>query len=173
MCDPICRASRDVVLKSGSHPDGAHACIMSALDVDLLVANEKGTRKIDLVFSRSLDDHAGRGLATGGRLARNIWAEISRVDQTIPKPAQDLRFNSAILLDCKEPAADAALVRDDDEFEPIRFQASQRLRYAGKNLHLLRIGTVTAIFHDRVIAIDEHPGRQRITHVRCLLGNWR
>jgi len=152
---PIRHASRHVALKAGLHPDAAHACIVSALNVDLVVADEKRTRKIDLVFSRGLDDHAGRGLATRGILAGNIWAEISRIDQANPKLAQNLGFNSAILLDCKEAAADAALVRDDDEFEPIRFQAPQSLQYAGENLHVLRIGTVNAIFHDRAVAIDK------------------
>ena len=152
---PIRHASRHVALKAGLHSNAAHACVVSALDVDLGVANKKRTRKIDLVSSRGLDDHAGRGLATRGILAGNIWAEISRIDQTNPKLAQNLGFNSAILLDCKEAAADAALVRDDDEFEPIRFQAPQCLQYAGENLHVLRIGTVNAIFHDRAVAIDK------------------
>jgi hypothetical protein len=160
-------------LKAGSHPDAADACVVSALDVDLAVADEKRTGKIDSVFSRGLDDHAWRRLATRGRLAGNVWAEIRRLDQTIPKLAPNLRFNSAILLDCKEPAADAALVRDDDEFEPIRFQAPQCLRYAGKNLYVLRIGSINAIFHDRAVAIDKYGGRQRIIHVRCPLENSR
>ena len=90
-------ASRHVTLKPGLHPDAAHACIASALDVDLGVANEKRTRKIDLVFSRGLDDHAGRGLATRGILAGNIWAEINRIDQTNPKLTQNLGFTSAIV----------------------------------------------------------------------------
>src|SRR5262249_7577767 len=118
-----------------------------------------------------LDNHAWRGLPMRGMLTGNIWAEISRVDQTIPKLAQKLRFNSAILLDRKESAADAALIRDDDKFEPIRFQPPQCLRYARKNLYVFRIGTIDAIFHDRAVAIDKHGRRQRVTHVRCPLGN--
>ena len=152
---PIRHASRHVTLKAGLHPDAAYARIVSALDVDLGVADEKRTRKVDLVFSRGLGDHPGCGLATRTMLAGSIWAEISRIDQTNPKLPQNLGFNSAILLDCKETAADAALVRDDDEFEPIRFQAPQCLQYAGENLHVLRIGTVNAIFHDRAVAIDK------------------
>ena len=125
------------------------------------------------MFSRGLDDHAWSGLAACGILPGNIWTKISRVDQTIPKLAQNLRFNSAILLDCKEAAADAALVRDDDEFEPIRFQAPQCLPYAVKNLYVLRIGTINAIFHDGAVAIDKDGGRQRITHLLCPLEGWR
>ena len=56
---------------------------------------------------------------------------------------------------------------------PLRFQSPQCLRYARKNLYVLRIGTVNAIFHDRAVAIDKHGGRQRVTHLRCPLGNWR
>src|SRR5882672_7462247 len=95
---PMRHASRHVTLKAGLHPDAAHACIMSALDVDLGVADEKRTRKIDLVFSRGLDDHPRCGLATRTMLAGSIWAEISRIDQTNPKLAQNLGFNRAILL---------------------------------------------------------------------------
>ena len=128
---------------------------MSALDIDLGVTNQKRTGNIDLVFSRGVLNHPGRGLAVRGMPAGNIWTEINRVDQTISKLAQKLRFNGKVLLHCKQPTADAALVRDDDEFEPIRFQAPQCLRYAGENLHVLRIGTVNAIFHDRAVAIDK------------------
>ena len=146
---------------------------MSALDIDLGVTNQKRTGNIDLVFSRGVHDHPGRGLAVGGMLAGNIWTEISRVDQTISKLAQKLRFNGKVLLHCKQPTADAALVRDDDEFEPIRFQAPQGLWHAWKNPYLLRIGTINAVLHDRAVAIDKDGRRQRITHVRYPLGNWR
>src|SRR5947208_7344156 len=119
------------------------------------------------MFSGSVNDHAWRWLTMRGRLAGNIWTEISRVDQTIPKLAQKLRFNSTILLRFKQPAADAALVRDNNEFEAIRFQASQCLHNPRKNLYLLWIGTVNAVFHDRAVAIYEYRRRQYITHVRC------
>ena len=87
---------------------------MSALDVDLLVADEKRTRKIDLVFSRGFDNHSGRGLATLGMLAGNIRTEISGINQTVPKLPQHLGFDCAILLECEKSAADPALVCDDN-----------------------------------------------------------
>ena len=125
------------------------------------------------MFSRGIDDHSGRGLSMRGVLAGNMWAKIGRVDQTISKLAQNLHLNGSILLDGKEPAADTALVCDDDKFEPIRFEAPQCLRYAGKNLYVLWIGTINAIFHERAVAIDKHGARQGVTHVRCPLGNLR
>src|SRR5207244_9388821 len=121
---------------------------------------------IDLMFSGGVNDHTWRRLPMRRMLAGNIWTEMSRVDQTIPKLAQKLRFNSPILLLCKQPAADAALVSNNDEFEAIRFQAPQCLNNPRKNLYLLWIGTVDAIFHDRAVPIDEYRRRQRITHVR-------
>src|SRR5262249_9467583 len=77
---PIRHASRGVRLKSGSHPDGAHPRIVSALDIDLAIADEKRTGKIDLVFSGGVDDHSGRRFAMRGMWAGNIWTKISRVD---------------------------------------------------------------------------------------------
>src|SRR5262245_5319168 len=94
---PICFGSCHVALNSGPHTNRTYTRIVGALDVDLLVANQKRTGEIDLVISRGLYDHSRRGLPVCGWLAGNIWTKISRIDQTIPKLAQNLRFNSAIL----------------------------------------------------------------------------
>src|SRR5436309_15008233 len=110
---------------------------------------------MDLVFSGSQQVHSARGHATAGMLTRNVGAKICGIDQTIAQLPQDFRFNRAILLNCKEAAADAALVRNDNEFEAIRFQALQRFWDAGEDFHFLRIGTIISILHDRTIAIDE------------------
>src|SRR5207249_11036982 len=59
-----------------------------------------------------------------------------------------------------ESAPDAALVRDDDEFVAFGFHTPQCLWHAGKNLHLLRIGTVICVVHDRPVAIDKNGRRQ-------------
>src|SRR5207245_8851454 len=85
---PIGHPSRGDAFKSGSHTNSAHACIVSALDVDLFIADKKRAGKIDLVLSLGFEDHAGLGLATGGGLAGTICATVSRIDQTIPNLAQ-------------------------------------------------------------------------------------
>src|SRR5204862_18176 len=60
-------------------------------------------------------------LQRAGIMPGNIGAEIGRVDQTISKLAQDLRFDGSILLDGEETATDSALVCNNDEFEAFRF----------------------------------------------------
>src|SRR5215468_902008 len=112
--DPIGRASCHFVLNSGLHPDRPHTGIVSALHVDLLVANQKRMRKIDLIISRGLDDHPRSRFAAIRMLPRSIRAEVSRVDQPIAKLAQHLAFYCTILIECEESAPDAALVCDDN-----------------------------------------------------------
>src|SRR5215471_18518593 len=68
---PICQTRCDVTLKPRSHPDGTHARLVSALDIDLGVTNQKRTGSIDLVVSRGVQDHPGRGLAVRRMLAGN------------------------------------------------------------------------------------------------------
>jgi len=89
-------------------------------------------------------------------LTGNVGAKISGIDQTITQLLQDFRFNRTILLDRKETATDAALVRNDNKFEAIRFQTPQRFWDAGEDFHLLRVGTIINILHDRTIPIDKN-----------------
>ena len=78
--DPIRFGCCDVVLKSGLDPDGPETGIVGALDVNLLVADEKGSREIDLMIPRSFYDHSDRGFAAIRMLPGNVRAEISGVD---------------------------------------------------------------------------------------------
>jgi hypothetical protein len=68
---------------------------------------------------------------------------------------QDFRFDRAILLNGKQTPTDSALICNDDEFEPFRFQTPQCFRDAGENLYLFRIRTVIRVLHNSPVAIDE------------------
>src|SRR5256714_13533773 len=110
--NPIGATEIGYFVKAGADSNGADAGVMAALDIDLFVANEKRANKIDIVFARGLQNHAGRGLATFGRLIGNIRAEISCVDQIIAELPQDFGFDSAILIESKKSASNSALVGD-------------------------------------------------------------
>ena len=106
-----------VAVESGSNPDCPHAGVAAAFDVDLLVTDKKRTRQIDLVLLRGLQNHSRRWLAVTGMLTRNVGAKISCIDQAMTQLARNFRFNGAIFVNVEKAATDAALVRNNDEFE--------------------------------------------------------
>src|ERR1700756_1967448 len=125
MRDPIGHASCRVAFDSGLYADRAHTRVVSAFDVNLLVANEKRARKVNSIISGCFYDHSWRGLATGRMLPRSIRTEISRVDQAFAKLARYLRFYRAILIEREQSATDATLICDDNEFKTSRLQSPQ------------------------------------------------
>src|SRR5215472_9219527 len=85
MGDPIGHTSCGVAFDSGLYSDRTHTRVVSAFDVNLLVANEKRARKVDLVISGCFYDHSWRGFAAGRMLPRSIRTEIAGVDQALAK----------------------------------------------------------------------------------------
>jgi hypothetical protein len=106
-------------------------------------------------------------------LAGSVRTKIGCIDQTIAQLPQHFCFDSSILFQREQTATDAALICNDNEFEPVRFQTPQGFRRAGKDLHVSRIRTIVAILNDSSVAIDKNRRGQRISHARCPLGNWR
>src|SRR4030095_12523589 len=82
---PICVASCHVVLNSGPHANRTYTRIVSAFDVDLLVANQNRTRKFVLMVLRSFDNHSRRGLAALRMLSGSIRTVVSGINQTLAK----------------------------------------------------------------------------------------
>src|SRR6266513_376235 len=82
---PICLAPCHVALNSGPHANRTYTPIVSAFDVDFLVANRKRTGKVDLMVSRGLDNHSRRGLAALRMLFGSIGTVVSGVNQTVAK----------------------------------------------------------------------------------------
>src|SRR6266550_1984885 len=82
---PICVGSRHVALNSGPHANRTYTRIVSAFDVDLLVANQKRMGKVDLMVSRGFDNHSRRGLATLRMLSGSIRTVVSSINQTVAK----------------------------------------------------------------------------------------
>src|SRR6266436_5500805 len=82
---PICVASCHVALNSGPHANRTYTRIVGAFDVDLLVANQKRTGKVDLMVSRGSDNHSRRGLAALRMLFGSIRTVVSAVNQTVAK----------------------------------------------------------------------------------------
>src|SRR5262245_36613673 len=78
--DPIRLRPGHLALNSGPNANRTQTRVMGAFNVDLLVTYQKRTRKIDLVISRRLYDHSGRGLAASRRLSGSIRAKVSCVD---------------------------------------------------------------------------------------------
>src|SRR5256885_4215724 len=68
--DPIRAAAVGHLVESGPDADRPDSGIARALGVDLLVANQKRARKIDIMVACSLQDHSGRRFAALGRLTR-------------------------------------------------------------------------------------------------------
>src|SRR5438309_8095819 len=56
--DPICATTVGHFIEAGLNPNGANACVVPAFGVDLLVANKKRLRKIDIVITRRLQNHS-------------------------------------------------------------------------------------------------------------------
>src|SRR5947207_2852763 len=112
---PIRAAAVGHLVKASPNADRPDAGIMRALGVDLLVANEKRARKIDIMVACSLKDHSGRRFATLGRLTRRVGAKIGRVDQIISELARNFGLHHTILLLCEKAPADSTLIGDDDD----------------------------------------------------------
>ena len=54
-------------------------------------------------------------------LTGDIGAKISCSDQAMTQLPRDFRLNGAIFVNGEKAAADAALVRNNNEFESVRF----------------------------------------------------
>src|SRR5207244_10721729 len=100
-------------------PDVPPPGVVTARDGDGLVTNKKRTRQIDLMFSRGLQNHAGRWLAVTGMLTRYVGAKISCIDQAVAQLPRNFRFNGAIFVHGEKAATDAALVRNNNDFESL------------------------------------------------------
>src|SRR4029450_1838341 len=93
---PICVASWQVAVKSGPHTNRTYTRVVGAFDVDLLVANQEGTGKFDLMVSRGFYNHSGRGLTALRMLSGRMRTVVSGVNQTVAKLSSPLRFDRAI-----------------------------------------------------------------------------
>ena len=118
-CGPIGTAPSDVAVESGLNPDCPDTGVAAALDVDLLVTDKKRTRQIDLVFLLGLQDHSRRWLPMTGMLTRDVGAKIGCIDQTMAQLVRDFRFDGTIFVNGEKAATDAALVRNNNEFESL------------------------------------------------------
>src|SRR5581483_10688613 len=117
--NPIRSGMRDVVPISCLDKDRPYTGIVTALDVDLLVTDEKRTCQIDLVFPRGLQDHSRRRFCVRGIAGRNVGAKIRGSDQTVTELTRDFQFNGAIFINGEISTAYPALVRDDNNFETV------------------------------------------------------
>src|SRR5439155_26147879 len=104
------------LVEPGPDADRAHARVVRALGVDLLVADQKRAGKVDIVVTRGFKNHSGRRFATFRRLAWRVRTKISGVDQIVSELARNFRLHRAILFLCEKAAPDSALIRDDDDF---------------------------------------------------------
>src|SRR2546430_4815882 len=159
--DPVGAAAVGHFVEAGPDTDSSNAGIMRALGVDLLVADQKRTPKIDIVVVRCFQNHSRRRLAAFRRLSRCVGTEIGRVDQVVSDLARNFSLHRAILLFRKKAAPDSALISDDDDFVPNLFQLAQCRTGSFKNLNLFRIGAVIGVVHDGAVTINEDGARLR------------
>jgi len=66
-----------------------------------------------------LQNHTGRRLAVTGMWTRYVGAKIGCIDQVVAQLARNFGFNGAIFVNGEKAATDAALVRNNNEFESI------------------------------------------------------
>jgi hypothetical protein len=52
-------------------------------------------------------------------LTRHVGAKISCIDQAVAQLARNFGFNRTIFVNCEKAATDAALVRNNNEFESL------------------------------------------------------
>src|SRR5260370_5163992 len=77
LSNPVGAAAVGHFVESGPKANRTDASVMGTFDVDLLIADQKRTRKIDIMVACGFENHSRRGVSAFLRLSRPVMAKIT------------------------------------------------------------------------------------------------
>jgi hypothetical protein len=131
-------------------------------DVKVTIANHKGTAQVQGMLARRTFEHSEFRFAAIAAVGRSVRAIINAFDTRTggSKLLGHELVHSVHKRLGKIAAADAGLIRDDDNGQPGFIEAANGSRDKGKHTKSAHMIQVTNFFGDGAVAIDEDAGTQ-------------